>query len=734
MLDSGSIDGSAFDLRDLFGHGCYRIEYYQREYAWSAEDVRTLLTDLFGTFDERMREGRIHQPDAPVFFLGPFVYVQEERQIRFLVDGQQRFTTLHLLFLHLHRTADRLGQRDTLRKLDRVITDFGRGGRLQFRLDIDERRDALEALYRDHPYEVPFDASLSVRNLYERSGQIAELLDGRLEAEHWPVFVDWLLSKVVLVGIRAPNRNSGFRIFESMNDRGARLTPVDLVKSFLLSSARRDEEKLNEQWRRMLAKLTSVRGDTDAPRGFLKSALLACYADLSPDSGDAEEIDAALNVWLRRNAEHIGLHQPDDFFRFIEDLLRLAGHHRTFLEAGKRPYPENGLNAVYYNEANGLTDQMALLLAAVHPLDTGTSANQKAALIANYLDRIYVERFLNDEPAQAKDLRSDIHSLIPALRNCTTVQDVADLLSAGLPTGSFEQIALFGMRGNNRAQVRYLLARLTAYVESGLGNDDPSGKYLSTQRQWQIEHLYANHPERHVPHDAPDEATFRAWRSRLGVLVLLRQDDNASYNDAPLDEKRRQYARQNALAAILAPGYRRNHPALKKFIAANRIESHFRELGNATMKEAVELRGELYRRLCERIWDPVSLGFRPIMAQPPAPANQSPSAPQQPRRRPLRTYLASLMREGVLPAGTTIEADHKGRHFTATVDSDGVITLPSGDRFNTADEAGKTVCGTRSCVGMAFWHVTTDDGRRLSLREVRDQYRRTELLGTNPRG
>ncbi|WP_327686276.1 hypothetical protein [Streptomyces sp. NBC_00467] len=65
-----------------------------------------------------------------------------------------------------------------------------------------------------------------------------------------------------------------------MNDRGARLTPVDLVKSFLLSHAQSGEEKLNEAWRRMLAELTSVRGDADAPRKFLKSAFLARYATL----------------------------------------------------------------------------------------------------------------------------------------------------------------------------------------------------------------------------------------------------------------------------------------------------------------------------------------------------------------------------------------------------------------------------------------------------------------------
>ncbi|GAB3002584.1 DUF262 domain-containing protein [Streptomyces pseudoechinosporeus] len=728
-MGAGSVRGDTFDLKDLFGQARYHIEYYQREYAWSAEDVHTLVADLFEAFERLVQEGRVHRRDAEEFFLGPFVYVQQSGQLRFLVDGQQRFTTLHLLFLHLYRAAVGWGQRQVVSKLDRVITDFDRGDRPLFRLDIEERQGLLEALYRDRPYEVPVGASLSVRNLHDRSRQIADLLDELMEADRCPLFVDWLLSKVVMVGIRAPSRDSGFRIFESMNDRGARLTPVDLIKSYLLSNVRRDEEKLNEHWRHMLAELTSVRSDMDAPRTFLKAALLARYARVGPedsaDSRDSEDIDAALHIWVRKNREGIGLRQPDDYFRFVEDLIRLASHHRTFLEATKRPYPEHGLSAIFYNEANGLTNQMALILSAIQPHDTDTPAKEKAALIANFLDRLYVERALNDEPVQAKDFQADINRLIPGLRNCTTVKDVAELLGAELPDSSFESVVTFGMRGNNKAQVRYLLARLTAYVETELKRPDLSADYLGRERAWQIEHLYANHSERHVPHEAPDEATFRAWRARLGVLVLLRQSDNASYNDQPLDVKKHHYARENALAAILAPRYRENNPTLKSFVARNVIQRHFRELGNETMERVIEVRGELYQRLCARIWDPQRLGFQaPAHQLPDGGVSVEPNGRQPapaPRRRALRTDLARMMRADVLAPGTLLEGEYRGVRYTATVDADGVLTLPSGDPFSSADEAGKVVCGTRRCTGMAFWHVTTVDGRRLSLRELRNQ-------------
>lgn len=78
----------------------------------------------------------------------------------------------------------------------------------------------------------------------------------------------------------------------------------------------------------------------------------------------------------------------------------------------------------------------------------------------------------------------------------------------------------FGMRGTNYRQVKYLLARLTAYVESGCKADVGAEHYLDSPYPWQVEHVFANHPERYSA-EIPDPGTFRSLRARLGVLLLL---------------------------------------------------------------------------------------------------------------------------------------------------------------------------------------------------------------------
>jgi len=723
----GAITGKAYSLKELFERSFYRIDYYQREYAWSEVDVRTLLNDLHGAFDEEWEGGRRHrhrqrrEPDR--FFLGPFVYVEESRGVRFLVDGQQRFTTLHLIFMHLRRIAHSYGQATAVDKLNRVIGDF-QGNRLRFRIDIDERREFLERLHKGVPFELSQGAPISVRNIHFRSELIRDMLDEYLTAESCSPFADWLLNDAVLVGIRAGNKSSGFRIFESMNDRGARLTSADLVKSFLISQVGAHQDELNKRWREMLARVTTDREDAHAPKEFLKAALVARYASMGEDSStDLRDIEEALNIWVRKTAEsRLGLKTSDDYFSFVQDLLYLSEHYVRFKRALSKPYLEDGLGAIYYNAVNGLTNQLHLILAAVRPHDTPTAAKSKARLVANYLDRIFVSLMLNDQPLGARDFERDYTKLIPLLRACETEQTVAEVLAKELPAEDFESIHNFRLRGNNKAQVRYLLARLTSYVEVGCGKTDLSAEYLGEDRAWQVEHLWPNHADWY--HDEiPDPGDFSVLRSRIGSLVLLHRKDNASLSDMRFHEKVKRYGRQNNLTAILNTGHRMNNTFVRDFVDFNDLHKYFHDFGTEPkMRRVVASRTELYLRLCRKIWDPERLGLpaaeQPTLTDSPPEIETAPRARPRPTPNP-RTAIARLMKYGILPHEVRIVA--RARDYEATVDGDGIIWLPTGDAFVSLDEAGKAVTGTEKCDGLEFWRVSQPDGSEIPLRMIRDK-------------
>ena len=112
----------------------------------------------------------------------------------FLVDGQQRITTLHLLLIYLRRLLNDQELDDDAAYLNPLIYIRQRG-RESFTIDIEERHPLLYAILHDHPYELPASPSPSLRNLYERNRDIDELYPEELRGDALPYFCDWLLER-----------------------------------------------------------------------------------------------------------------------------------------------------------------------------------------------------------------------------------------------------------------------------------------------------------------------------------------------------------------------------------------------------------------------------------------------------------------------------------------------------------------------------------------------------------
>jgi hypothetical protein len=731
-MRGAEITGRSFSLRELFEDRItYSIDYYQREYAWSQEDVRTLVDDLCGEYEQYANDQRTGRPKrkSPPYFLGPFVYYEDRNRCRFLVDGQQRFTTLHLIFIVTLRLLDGVSAAAATDMLNHAIKIFDERGGMKFRIGIEERFPALNAFYDGQEYEPPQNATLSVRNLVIRGREIQEQLERRLDTEQRSGFAIWLMNHVVMVGIKAPSRDNAYRIFETMNDRGARLTSVDLLKSFLLSNADSDQASLNERWRKMLGELTTTRHDHDAPTRFIKAALFAKYARLGDSATfDRSQIDSALNVWVQRNKSLLGLAEGSSFSQFVDELIEMAVHYRTFLAASRKRDEHGELEAVYFNEVNGMQSQMVAILAAVRHDDPPTVAKDKASRIANFIDRWYVLRSIEDLPIQQRDLDGVIARILEALRLCKSAEDVTSILDRQISEEDtpFAAFKAFGYRGNNSHQVRYLLARITAHVAMSLTKPNEIEEYLNADRSWQIEHVFADHPERHP--ELTEPLAFRALRNRLGVLVLLRRRDNNSLGDLPYEEKVKTYSRQNDLAAILNPGHRDRNPDLRDFVKKNRIEGLFRSFTSRdTLERIATTRQELYLRLCEQIWDPRRLRIcnpEPTAVSDDHTAGAALRATRKGGRRVhkkfLQTQLAQMVRAGVVRPGDRITGRHGGTDYWASIEDDGgVVLMATGVRYVRVDDAAKEVC-RKGCKGMEFWHYEVSPGNCMSIRSLYD--------------
>jgi len=96
------IRGVSKSVRNLLSDVKYTIDYYQREYKWTTKQVSELLEDLTNRFLEDHEDNNERKAVAGYgqYFLGSIVISVKNGQ-KFIIDGQQRLTTLTLLLIYL---------------------------------------------------------------------------------------------------------------------------------------------------------------------------------------------------------------------------------------------------------------------------------------------------------------------------------------------------------------------------------------------------------------------------------------------------------------------------------------------------------------------------------------------------------------------------------------------------------------------------------------------------------
>jgi hypothetical protein len=727
------IQAHGMTIGDLFSNRRFGITYYQREYSWSRDDVKALLEDLKQRFwDEwdQQHDRRRAQGYAP-YFLGSIVYY-EDQGTTYIVDGQQRITTLHLLLIHLRARLMEQESVDDANHLDTLI--WSRRGRRSFVVDIEDHAYILRALIEGKKsIELRENASPSERYLLDRAIDLNEDFPIVLRGDALEAFVDWLLDRVCIAGVRAAGREHGWEIFETTNNRGRQLGPTDLLKSFLLSKAEVGRDKLNVRWREMLSRLSD--NDPKTPSDFLKAYLLANFVDLRDDA-ERKYVNDAFHEWVRRNTYRMGLEKAPSYEHFIRERLAVTGMRYARVVRASRSLTA-GWEHIYYNEWNRIPYHLTAVLAGSNFADSDGMFNRAASSVAKYLDILFVRKLLSSKVIDSTPLQGEVLELCMKLRECKSIADVEALLAteAAAMQEDFSRMMTYGLTPNNSAQVRYILARLTDYAECAIGEPTRFTQYLGRASEiagrpkYQIEHIWAVHFERYREETNNDRRSFNSWRNRLGALILLPQPDNASYGDLPYTDKLETYVRQNILAASLHPASRTNHPRFRRFINDEKLDQLFRPFPNRFDKEAIDDRQRLYQRLCQIIWDPARLGFpEPVSSDADQGAIKLPAStpaqrvkPLAPRRRAARSSMSlqGLLDRGALEDGELLVGISKrpAARFEAKLTSDGRVETLTGEVLPDLDEAAAFLLG-KPRKGWEFWHVVRE-GVQISLKDLR---------------
>lgn len=219
-------------VETVFGEK-YQLDFYQREYKWGKAQIETLLSDIIYKFESD------YKPDADPsvssisqygwYYLNTFVTNEFDGQ-RFIVDGQQRLTTLTLVLIYLyHRcVADAIPNLPDWLKA-KICGSHAEGK--TFWMGAGNRERALEALFSGENEAVRDDSGsdVSSRNIFANYKVVRRFLDDQLRSPHkLQAFVLYFMKRVELVQLHIDDQRDVAMVFEVINDRGEPLKPYEV--------------------------------------------------------------------------------------------------------------------------------------------------------------------------------------------------------------------------------------------------------------------------------------------------------------------------------------------------------------------------------------------------------------------------------------------------------------------------------------------------------------------------
>ena len=321
---------------------------YQRGYAWEEEQVREFWDDI----DSALQQGR-------QYFVGAVVVTKDGSAYQ-VIDGQQRLATTALLLAALRDELAQLGDTQLQQDVDqRFLRSFDRrAGTMRPRLRV-----------------APADLEFFTKRFLERSGgepttpsqhrltdafgvlrnQVAGIKAGQASEKRSTAINNWLdhlEQSVFVVLVEADSEADAFRVFETLNDRGATLTIADLLKNYLLSNAKANAVELGALWDDAVANLGAERDPHSLVtfiRHFWNSKVGATrerdlYASIRNEVQGAAKAKTLVSEMGEASIAYAAIldpahprwaEAPDEASRAIETLLYFQlGQYRPLLLAG----------------------------------------------------------------------------------------------------------------------------------------------------------------------------------------------------------------------------------------------------------------------------------------------------------------------------------------------------------------------------------------------------------------
>ena len=543
----------------VFANTAYYIDFYQRDYRWTDEPVLRLLDDILYKFKPTYANSGDLDPGPettaahyPWYYLNTYVTNMVDGRV-YVVDGQQRLTTLSLILIKLRHLAVTFDS-ELKGWIEGKIAGQD-GFERKFWMNHVAHKTTQRALLDGLDVQsIDISSGVTAKNMVSNYEVISNRLDHELKNKHcFETFVFYFLHRLVLINL-AVEQTDVPMVFEVINDRGVRLRPYEILKGKLLGQIKKDEldrDDYNGLWEGQAAAINSFKDDQ--MDSFFRFYLKAKYASTRKEG---QRFDGAYHQSMFESdidAELGLLHNPVKVKAFLKgDFTYYSNLYVKLREAYSGGSP--GFVSVYYNYLVDVDAPFHLAMSACVAGDS--DEDLKIRTVAHEIDRYYCllqlqgaydsNEFADSLYRISEDIRGASADTYRAAfdSQLTAMIDKRRNVQGSVPL-SYSSFRQTGINLNTRFK-RYFFARVDEWLaaEMNLNPRHPIADLVTktgAKSGFHVEHILAWN-EDNLALFANDEERFNQERNRLGGILLLKGKDNISSSNEPYAEKLKSYA------------------------------------------------------------------------------------------------------------------------------------------------------------------------------------------------
>lgn len=526
------MDTATVGLGRFIKEGRFVVPSHQRDYSWTSEYVKVFIENI----EEAMEQGR------DLYFCGLMVFTGSAASSYKVLDGQQRLATTLMIFSAVRnwftrysdfndwrdQARDYLGSRElgsqtTEPRLS--LTAANNDAFIQFVIDarpVEEMTRAKRQRMVSDRNSTLLDAAIWMNRYIERRAEAFG--SPEVAKDRFLNLLRYISDTVRIVPFVLHSDAAAYTVFETLNDRGLDLAPLDLVKNYLFAHA--EKHRLNslpefeERWTEIMALLGSSRADS-----FLRA------------------------FWVSQNGKPKGTklfssfkHKydtPEKIYRASLDMRRDAERYAALFSSSDpiwSEYPDKTRRSVDALSTIGFSQAYPIILAALGRFD-----RREMERLVWLVECLAVRHQLIGQrrPGRVEDLggraAKDIYD--GGLKSATDVFNAVRELY--VPDSEF-QVAFKSVTETSGKKIRYLISGIE---RESVARENGSLSNELEPHNVTVEHIFPRSPDSYWRSiSASDGAWDDTLKARLGNLCLL-PGINQSLGNKEWPEKLKVYER-----------------------------------------------------------------------------------------------------------------------------------------------------------------------------------------------